>query len=239
MTSTSTAAATSTPAAARTSGAAPATPSSAPVGRRTAVVALVVGAALNTAEAVLGQLLPERPDTVAEQLRLVAENSTLYTVRAVVGTLAVPFMAVAFLAASRVLAARARRAGAVAGALLLAGMWGFLGIHVLGLLQVPASRGDVAANAAVLQAAEREPLLGVLFLLPFLAGVVLGLLVLTVGMLRTGVVARWIPAAWLAFLALDFTVGSVGPVDPHWLFLAGAVGLAAALHRSAGTTSNA
>jgi hypothetical protein len=206
-------------------------------GRRLAAVGLVVGATLNTAEAVLGQFLPAKPEGLAEQLSLVAENAALYGTRAVLGTLAVPFMVIAFLGAARLLAGRARRTGAAAGTLLAAGMWGFVGVHVLGLLQLPASRGDIPAAAAVLDGIQSSPVLGALFFLPFLAGTVLGLLLLTGGLLRTGAVPRWIPATWLAFLLLDFSIGAVGPVDPHWLFLAGSVGLAAHLIRRADTGS--
>ncbi len=185
----------------------------------------MVGAVLNTAEAVLAQFLPTRPDALEDQLRLVSEHSTLYGVRAVLGTVAIPFMAIAFLAAARLLAERARRTGIVAGTLLLAGMWGFVGIHLLALMQLPASQ-DPAAAAGVLRTAEASPVLIGLFLVPFLVGCALGMVVLTVGLLWTGVVARWIPAAWLVFILIDFSVGAVGPVDPHWLWLAGALGLA-------------
>ncbi|GAB7191900.1 hypothetical protein NUM3379_26080 [Kineococcus sp. NUM-3379] len=198
-----------------------------PVGRRLAVVGLVGGAVLNTTEAVLGQFLPARPETVLESLRLVGEHPVLFGTRAVLGTLAVPLMAVGFLAAARLLLTRAPRTAVAAGALLLAGMWGFLGMHVVMLLELPASASrDLPAAAAVLEQVQSSPVLGALFLVPFLAGCVLGMLVLTAGMLRTGGVPRWIPATWLVFLVVDFTVGAVGPVDPHWLFLAGALGLA-------------
>ncbi|MPQ99334.1 hypothetical protein GB931_15695 [Modestobacter sp. I12A-02628] len=200
-------------------------------GRRLAVVGLAVGAALNTTEAVLAQFLPERPDSIAEELRLVAEHSTLYGARAVIGTLAVPFMLVGFLAAARLLAARARRTGWTAGSLLAVGMWGFAGVHVLALLSLPLATGGVPGAAAVAEELQSSAPLGALTYLPFLAGTVLGMLVLCVGLLRTGAVARWIPATWLVFLALDFTIGAVGPVDPHWLFLAGALGLAREIAR--------
>lgn len=205
-------------------------PSITPVGRRLAVTGLVVGSVLNTTEALLTKVLPTRPEGIEEQLRLVAENSTVFGVRAVIGTVAVPFMAIGFLAAARVLAERARRTAILAGSLLLAGMWGFVGIHLLALLQLPGSQ-DPAASAGFFEAAESSPVLAALFLVPFLAGTVLGMVVLTVGMLKTGVVARWIPAFWLAFIAIDFSVGPVGPVDPHWLWLIGAFGLAAHIAR--------
>jgi hypothetical protein len=47
-------------------------------------------------------------------------------------------------------------------------------------------------------------------------------------------VPRWIPATWVAFIVLDFSIGAVGPVDPHWLYFLGAVGLAVHLARDGG-----
>ncbi len=197
------------------------------LGRRLAAVGLVAGAALNTSEAVLGQFLPARPESVAEQVRLVGEHAGLFGARTVLGTLAVPLMVLAFLAAAKVATAGARRTAVASAVLLLAGMWGFLGMHVVTLLQLPAARlDDVAGGAALLAQAQADPVLAVLFLLPFLVGCSLGLLLLVVGLFRTAGVPRWIPTAWLAFLVLDFAVRPGGPVDPHWLFLAGAAGLA-------------
>ncbi len=137
-----------------------------------------------------------------------------------------PVLAPSFAAAKVVLPA-ARRTAVTAGVLLLAGMWGFLGMHVVNLLQLPAARLDGAPGAAaLLEQAQADPVLGLMFLLPFLVGCSVGLLVLVVGLFRTAGLPRWIPAAWLLFLVLDFAVRPGGPVDPHWLFLAGAVGIA-------------
>ncbi|MGY1666824.1 hypothetical protein [Geodermatophilus sp. SYSU D00696] len=204
-----------------------------PVGRRLAVTGLVVGALLNTAEAALLQFLPERPEEIVDQLALVGEHTALFTTRLVTGTLAIPFMAIAFLAAAGLLATRMRKTAYAAGALLLAGMWGFVGIHLMGYLQLPASEsGDLDGAAELLYAAEAHPVFLALFLAPFLLGTTLGMVTLTVGLLRSGVVPRWIPAAWLVFIVLDFSVGAVGPVDPHYLWLAGALGLAVHIARS-------
>ena len=197
------------------------------LGAKLAAVGLVAGAALNTAEAVLGQFLPDRPASIPEQLRLVGEHAVLYGVRTVTGTLAVPLMVVAFLAAAKVAAPAARRTSVTAAVLLLAGMWGFLGMHVVNLLQLPAARlGGVPGAAALLEQAQADPVLGLMFLLPFLVGCAGGLVLLVVALFRCPGLPRWIPAAWLVFLVLDFAVRPGGPVDPHWLFLAGAVGLA-------------
>lgn len=195
---------------------------------RLAAASLVVGAAGNTAQAVLGQVLGGRPDTVSGQIAAFNEHSVLVTAMCVVGTVAVPFMAVGFVVAAQLLRSRARRTGLLAGVLLVLGMWGFLAVQTAELVQLTAILDpEGTAAAEYLHGIDESVLLGVVFGLPFMLGAPLGVLVLTIGMLVKGGVARWIPAAWLAFILLDFSIGSVGPVDPHWLYLVGAVGLAA------------
>lgn len=200
-----------------------------PFGAALAATALVLGAAGNTAQAVMTQVLGGRPGTIDEMTALVAESPTLVTAMSVSGTVALPFMALGFVAAAHLLARRARRTGRIAGTLLVLGMWGFLGLQLTGLVQIRALvDGETGLAAATwMQGLQQDPLLGVLFALPFMAGTVLGMLGLTIGLLAKGAgVPRWIPGAWLVFIVLDFTVGAVGPVDPHWLYLLGAVGLA-------------
>ena len=94
------------------------------------------------------------------------------------------------------------------------------------------TEGDAAAAAFLSDEVYGNTLLEVLFGQPFFVGAVLGMLTLTIGLLITRAVPRWIAACWLVFIVLDFSIGGVGPIDPHWLFLAGAVGLAAHLHRT-------
>lgn len=200
------------------------------LGWRLGALGLVVGAAANTAQAVMTQVLGGRPEDIADQVQLANERPVLLTAMAVVGTVAIPFMAVGFLAAAQELRRRARRTGLASGALLVLGMWGFLGIQISGVLSTIALRDpDGRAAATFLDGLDSNPMLGVMFGLPFFVGTVLGMLVLTIGMLVTGGVPRWVPGLWLVFIVLDFTVGAVGPVDPHWLYLAGAIGLAAHL----------
>lgn len=208
-----------------------------PFGPALAAAALVLGAAGNTAQAVMTQVLGGRPETLEEQVALAAGSPSLVTAMSVSGTLALPFMALGFVAAAHLLARRARRTGRVAGTLLVLGMWGFLGLQLTGLLQIRALLDGESGLAAAtwMQNLQSDPLLGVLFALPFFAGTVLGMLVLTVGLLVKGAgVPRWVPGVWLVFIVLDFTVGAVGPVDPHWLYLLGAVGLAHHVTRDGG-----
>ena len=202
------------------------------LGWRIGAVSLVLGAAANTAQATMTHAIGGRPEAIADQLRVANEHPTLLPAMTVVGAVAIPFMAIGFLAAAQELRRRARRTGLAAGTLLVLGMWGFLGIQVSGVLSALALRDpDGREAAAFLDGLSSNPLLGALFGLPFFLGTVVGMLTLTIGLLVKGGVPRWIPASWLLFIVWDFSIGAVGPVDPHWLYLAGAVGLAGHLVR--------
>ena len=199
-----------------------------PFGAGLAAAGLVLGAGGNTLQPVLGHLVGERPEEVAEQIRLFNEHATLATASSVAGTVAVPFMVIGFVAAAHLLARHARRTGIVAGTLLVLGMFGFMAVQTAELIQLTAMLDpDGVAAATYLHDMDSQPVLAALFGAPFMLGCVLGMLTLTIGMLVKGAgVPRWIPASWLLFIVLDFSIGSVGPVDPHWLYFAGAVGLA-------------
>lgn len=195
---------------------------------------LVTGAAvLNGIESIgMRILLPARPDGTLEMLQQVADHRTAYAALTVIGTVAVPLMAGAFVVMTRIAHARARRTAAASRILLLAGMWGFLGMHVVNLTQVPLSDPALqVSGAAALDGIQQSPLFGLLFLLPFLAGTTLGLLLLVVALLRNSI-PRWIPLTMLAFLAVDFGLRNSGPVDAHWLWIAASLGIARLLVRA-------
>lgn len=212
-----------------------ATPRTAPLGPargrgRLAAGLLVTGALLNGAESIgMRLLLPPQPESAREALALVAQHRPTYVVLAVLGTLAVPFMLAGFVALGRLAAPRSPRLARTAVALLGAGMWGFLGMHVVNLTQVPLSAtDDVAGAAAALEAVHGSPVLGLLFLAPFLLGCALGLLLLAVALLRNPL-PRWIPVTMLAFLVVDFGLRNGGPIDAHWLWIAASLGAARVL----------
>jgi hypothetical protein len=204
-----------------------------PIGRRLAAVGLLAGAAGNTAEAVLGRwLLPDVPDASGRLIDHYAQHGTTIGAMATVGTLAIPFMVVGFLALTRLLGRGMRRTAGVAAGLLMAGMWGFAGVHLLEFTyHSVAEVGSTASLRQFVDVVEGNPYIGLLWGLPFLAGCVLGVVTLAVGLLRTGVLPRWIPACLLGFVVLDFTVGTASPVDPHWLYLLACVGAATAVLR--------
>jgi hypothetical protein len=109
--------------------------------------------------------------------------------------------------------------------LTFAGTLGFLGMHVLMLVKYAlAGMDDRSAAVAVLEHLDAAPLL--LLIVPFLLGMFGGVATLTVGLFRSAGIPRWVPACWALFLPLDLFAAGAGPVDPHWLFLAGAVGIA-------------
>lgn len=201
--------------------------------RRTkAAATVVVAAALaNGAESIgMRWLLPPKPDSRPEMLELVAANTATFTALMVVGTLAIPLMAGAFWHLTRMARPGSPRLASTARVLLLAGMWGFLGLHVVALAQVPLSGLGSDAGAVALEAVETSPVFGLVFLAPFLLGTPLGLLVLVVALLR-GSAPKWIPLSMLAFLVVDFGLRNPGPVDAHWLWIAASLGAAVHLVR--------
>ena len=201
------------------------TPRPAPIGRRTAVVCLAVGATLNLAEALIGRVVGQG-DSVAGSLEAWAANPGLSAIGLVAGTIAVPFLLLALVAMAQVIRPRMPRLGTTAMVLGYVGALGFLGIHAVSIVDYAAvDQPDREAMVGLLEAAQTSPL-ALLILIPFLLGMTGSVLLSSIGYLRTRVVPIWIPVVLLLFLVLDFGPFSTGPVDPHWLFLAASLGLA-------------
>lgn len=190
-----------------------------------AASALVLGAAGNLGQSLVWQLHGGRPDGVDAQLTFAADHGTAFAVSCLLGTLAVPFMAHGFLTASRLLSRRSRRTGLVAGVLLLVGMWGFQAMQIAETIQLAAMLDQADSAAHWMDSLADQPLL-LVFGVPFMAFTPIGLLVLSIGALVTRAFPRWIAAMFLAFALVEFVAGSLGPVDPHWLYLIAASGLA-------------
>jgi hypothetical protein len=203
-------------------------PRPAPFGRRTAVVALTVGATLNLAEALIGRIVGQS-DSVAESMDAWAAQPALATTGLVAGTLAVPFLLLALVAMAQLVRPRMPRLGTSAMVLAYAGGLGFLGIHAASIVDRAAlDQPDREAMVALLESAQQSTL-ALLILIPFLLGMFGSVLLSSIGFLRTRVVPVWIPVVLLVFLVLDFGQFPTGPVDPHWLFVAASFGLAAVI----------
>jgi hypothetical protein len=200
-------------------------PRPAPIGRRTAVVALTVGAVLNLAEALIGRIVGQG-ESVAGSLDAWAAHPTLAAIGLVAGTIAVPFLLLALLAMAQLIRPRMPRLGTTTMVLGFVGALGFLGIHAVSIVDHAAvDQPDREAMVTLLESAQSSPL-ALVILVPFLLGMAGSVLLTSIGYLRTRVVAIWIPVVLLVFLVLDFGPFSTGPVDPHWLFLAASLGLA-------------
>jgi len=206
-------------------------PSSTPLGAKIAAAGLVLGSVGNLGQSLLWSAYGGRPDTLEEQLAWAASHGTHFAATVIVGTLAVPFMAIGFYAACRLLARKARIAGIIAGSCLVIGMWGFQAIQVAETIQLAAmfDNGATADQAAMWMGSMEESPLLLIFGVPFMLFAPIGLLVMTIASLIKRPFPRWIAGAWLLFVVLDF--GFTMPVwlDPHWLYFAAAVGLAAHL----------
>jgi hypothetical protein len=198
---------------------------------RAGAAALVAGAALNTGQAVLLRALSSG-DSSAEKLADVDAHPTGMLVMILGGMFGVVLLLPALQAVARMVRPHAPRAARIGSALTFAGTLGFLGLHVLMLVTYAlAGMDDRAAAVAVLGHLDEAPLMLVVFA-PFLLGMFGGVLALTIGLFRARFVPRWVPAAWALFLPLDLVAAGASPVDPHWLFLAGAAGIALAGRRA-------
>lgn len=194
---------------------------------RAGALALVAGAALNTAQAVLLRTVASG-DTPAARLADADAHPGAVLAMVVSGLLGVVLLLVGLQHAARVVRPHAPRTARVGSVLTFVGTLGFLGVHVLMLVTwALAGMPDRSAALAVLEHLDAAPVL-LLLVAPFLLGMFGGVAVLTVGLFRSAGVPRWVPACWALFLPLDLLAAGAGPVDPHWLFLAGAVGVALA-----------
>ncbi len=201
-------------------------PRPAPIGRRTAIVGLVVGSGLNLGEGVVGGVAGDGSG-VAEFMSTGEKHPHAFLAAGVMGTLAVPFMVLGFLAMAHVVRPRMPRLAAASSVLGYAFGFGFFGLHIASMVQyVAIAQPNRAAMIDLMEAAQSHPAVGLLVVVPFLLGALGTVVLSSIGMLRTRVVSRGIPALLLVFLVLDFGPFPTGPVDPHWLFVAASLWLA-------------
>ncbi|WP_167761833.1 hypothetical protein [Blastococcus sp. CT_GayMR19] len=129
-------------------------PRPAPFGRRTAVVALTVGATLNLAEALVGRIVGQSA-SVEGTLAAWEASRTLATLGLVAGTLAVPFLLPALVAMAQLVRPRMPRLGTSAMVVGYTGGLGFLGIHAASIVDHAAvEQSDREAMVALLESAQ-------------------------------------------------------------------------------------
>jgi hypothetical protein len=169
--------------------------------RVTAALGLIAAAALSVLWTVLS---PPFPSGYAERLAAIDDAGTSATVSA----FAFAASQLPMLAAVLGIAHLVRRGAPVlanAGAVLaVIGVFGhsvFGGVS-LTMVQMANDPGNRSVHAALLEDLESSPVM--VFAASGLLGTVLGLLVLSIGLWRTAVVPRWIPALTWLFLIVEF-----------------------------------
>jgi hypothetical protein len=149
-------------------------------------------------------LEPAFPDTAAERLAAIEEGGTGAAISAMAFTLAqLPFI-IAVVAIAAMVAPRAPRLAWIGGVLAVLGGFGHAVFGGVALTQLALATDTTyrAAMAEVVDRVESGP--AVSFMAMGLLGTVLGLLFLSIGLFRTRVVPRWVPAALWAFLVVEF-----------------------------------
>lgn len=206
-----------------------------PTYRRLAAVALLLAVVLSAASILL---MPRFDGGADAQLAAIAASGLAGTVSALAFTLAQLPMAIGFVVVAHLVGRRAAVLAAIGGTLLVLGCFGHA-VHggmsnvMLAMAADPANRD---AHAAVIASASDGAHLP--FMIAGLAGTVLGIVVLAIGMLRARFAPAWVPWALLAWVVVEF-VGS-GLVEwaayASLLLFAGAIaGLAVAVWRSDAT----
>ncbi len=169
--------------------------------RVTAALGLVAAAALSVLWTVLS---PPFPSGYAERLAAIEDSGTSATVSAFAFTASQLPMLAAVLGIAHLIRRGAPVLANAGGALAVIGVFGhsvFGGVS-LTTVQMANDAGNRSVHAALLENLESSPVM--VFAVAGLLGTVLGLLVLSIGLWRSGAVPRWIPALTWLFLVVEF-----------------------------------
>jgi len=203
--------------------------------RTAAAVALVATALLSVVSNVLA---PPFPGDVIEQLAEIDKAGTSATISAFTFALAqLPFI-VGVLGIGHLLRDRAPVLSNVGTTLAVIGGFGhsvYAGVTML-QLEMAADAPNRAAHAQVLEQLESGPT--VAFMAMGLLGTVLGILLLSIALFRTRVVAQWVPVALWAFLIGEFVFSNFTDwADPisGLLYVVAFTAIAATVWRSPAT----
>ena len=179
-------------------------------------VSLILGGALNGLSQYLSHVISGDPENY---IRWGAEHPTVIHSEQIALLASILFLPIGFLGLAAVTRWRHRRLTAVAICLILWGMWGFHNILALGYVAGSVAPDVLGVDAAVSLEEAFLSDLGVLLtaLLPHLVGTFLGVLLLAIACWRSGVFPRAAVALLVAFLAWDFLLPPVGPLEPHLL----------------------
>jgi hypothetical protein len=169
--------------------------------RVTAALGLVAAAALSVLWTVLS---PPFPSDYAERLAAIDDGGTSASISAFAFTASQLPMLAAVLGIAHLIRRGAPVLANVGGTLAVIGVFGhsvFGGVS-LTTVQMANDAGNRGVHAALLEDLESSPVM--VFAAAGLLGTVLGLLLLSIGLWRSGVVPRWIPALTWVFLVVEF-----------------------------------
>jgi hypothetical protein len=172
--------------------------------RWTAAALLTVGGLLQVAEFALEPATGSSADRVAWW----AAHPSQIGLSQAVGILAIPFLIGGFLTMARLTRQHSRRLTAVAVTLLTGGMVGLAIVHGVEMVaNWLVQSGNTQAALGVLDITQ-PGVPGVVSFVLFLVGAMGGSLVMLVAQVRSRYVPRLAPVFLLAFMVLDFAVGS-------------------------------
>ncbi len=199
--------------------------------RDCAAAALVVAPLLTAVSSALA------PSFAGDQAtRLAAMSTTSAAVSAVAFLLAQLPLTVAFLALGHLLRSRSVRLSVWGTCLGVAGAFAHTAFGGVSMLELAMARDEPhgPVYAELLSSLSNGPIM--LFSLVGLAGTVLGTLLLSIGLWRARIGARWVPPVLWAFLVVEFALTNATSYAAYLspvLALAAFVALAADIHRQA------
>ncbi len=189
-------------------------------------VSLVLAGVLNGGAQYVTELVGE-DGSFSDQIRWGVDHPVVHQGEQFALLASMLFLPLAFLGLAQLTRWRTPRLTAVATLLMLWGMWGFHNVAALGYAAGSVGPGAIGTDAAVeLNDGFLEHtgvLVGALF--PHLIGSFLGILVLSIACWRSGLFPRVPLGLLIAFLVWDFTLPSLGPLEPHLLLLVALVWL--------------
>jgi len=175
--------------------------------RRNAVAVGLVGAVITSAIWTL--LSPPFPDGYADRLAAIDEAGSSAVVSAIFFPISQLFMLAAVLGIAHLIRDRAPVLSNLGGLIAVIGTLGhavFGGVALI-TVSMAADAGNREVYAGLLEDFESSPMM--IFAAVGFIGTVLGFVLLSIGLLRSRVVARWIPVLMLVFLVVEFVGASL------------------------------
>lgn len=188
---------------------------------------LVLGGVLNGGAQYAGEMFTGGQETFGDQIRWGIDHPAIHQSEQLALVLSMLVLPLGLLGLAQVTRWSAPRLTVVATLLMLVGMWGFQNVIALGYAAGSVAPGSIGIDDAVELNDELVEHTGVLVsaLFPHLIGSFLGLLLLSIACWRSGLFPKIPLVALIAFLVWDFTLPSIGALEPHALLLVALVWL--------------